>query len=79
MPYIIRSTGKKFYQTLEQYNANTGISTGVVKDNIDTDPDYIPPFDSPSCPTTEERVEDTTTTTSEFYVSSTTTIPPEEG
>lgn len=55
MPYIIRHVGKKFYQNLEQYNINTGISVGVVKPNVDTDVDYIPPFDSPSCPTTEDR------------------------
>lgn len=63
MPYIVKITGKKFFQFLERYNINTGISTGEVKPNIISDPDYIPPFDSPSCPSTEERIEETTTTT----------------
>lgn len=64
MPYIIRTIGKKFYQQLEQFNLETGMSTGFTKPNLPTDPDYIPPFDSPSCPTTEIRVDETTTTTS---------------
>ena len=74
MPLLIRNIGKKLFLQLEQYNTLTGISTGVVKPNSSLDPDYIPPFDSPSCPTTEERVETTTTTTTSTSTT-TTTLP----
>lgn len=45
------NTGRKIYQRLEQYSVATGIATGVVKANIPSDPDYIPPVvDHTTCP-----------------------------
>lgn len=72
MPWLIRHTGKKRFLQLEQYNVLTGIATGEYKDNDLGDPDYIAPFDSPSCPNFDEHFETTTTTTIE--VTTTTTI-----
>jgi len=45
------NTGKKGYQTLEQYDVATGLATGLTKPNTPGDPDYVPPVtDLVSCP-----------------------------
>ena len=51
MPNITIYTGLLTYELLEQYDLDTGISTGVVKPNISTDPDFIPGLVSDQCPT----------------------------
>jgi hypothetical protein len=45
------NTGNKAYRTLEQYYPDDMSVTGLVKPNIETDPDYIAPvLDTNSCP-----------------------------
>lgn len=56
--YCIKSvgenTGQSMYDNLEQYNVDTLASTGVVKDNVSGDPDYIAPIqDEAACPITQ--------------------------
>ena len=47
------NTGIVDVLTLEQYNENNGVPTGVTKDNVYGDPDYIAPyFDIVECPIT---------------------------
>lgn len=47
------NTGQKVVLTLEQVDQDTGIPTGLVKNNIVGDPDYIPPYiDLVDCPIT---------------------------
>lgn len=55
MPTLTRYTGKLKYALLEQYDLDTGIATGITKPNVIGDPDYIPPQDSPLCPTRYSR------------------------
>jgi hypothetical protein len=44
------NTGYQGYATLQEYNIETLVATGVTKDNIDSDPDYIAPvFDIVAC------------------------------
>lgn len=45
------NTGKKIYRYLKQINASTGVPTGVVKENLLTDPNYVAPIvDYTLCP-----------------------------
>ena len=47
------NTGIVDVLTLSQYNVNTGLPTGVTKDNVYGEPDYIPPYlDLTECPIT---------------------------
>lgn len=39
------NTGLKIYQTLEQYDVNTGQATGITKPNTTGDPDYVAPVE----------------------------------
>lgn len=44
-------TGNKGFANLEQYFVNSGLATGIVKANTNTDPDYIAPsYDIIGCP-----------------------------
>lgn len=48
-------TGKKGYNILKQYSSLTGLPTGIIKLNIPTDPDYVPPIvDIIECPIDED-------------------------
>lgn len=48
------NTGQSMFDDLEQYDVNTLASTGVVKDNVQGDPDYIAPVqDTATCPITQ--------------------------
>jgi hypothetical protein len=49
--FVATNTGYKAWATLEQYRADTGLITGLIKPNDPDDPDYVPPvFDTNSCP-----------------------------
>lgn len=48
---ILKNTGRKFFQLLEQYNISNGQPTGIYKPNNIGDPDYIAPvIDLVACP-----------------------------
>lgn len=45
------NTGYKGWNTLEEYNINTGQATGNTKPNVEGDPDYVAPvYDDVICP-----------------------------
>lgn len=45
------NTGRVIYRNLEEYDLSTGIATGNIKRNLESDPDYIPPFTNETmCP-----------------------------
>lgn len=47
------NTGQKVVLTLEQVDQTSGLPTGLTKNNIPGDPDYIPPYvDLTDCPIT---------------------------
>lgn len=51
MPSAPENTGRLVYTLLIQINDRTGLPTGVVKPNVPSDPDYIPPIvDENACP-----------------------------
>lgn len=60
-PYCLEGNeGKKGYLNLEQYNIADGIANGVIKPNIQPDPDYVAPIiDEQACPIVEEPVSTT--------------------
>lgn len=74
-------TGKKIYQRLQQVYKSTGQPVyvdglPVIKPNVNSDPDYIPPvLDLINCSNTPPPVDPTTTTTTTSSTSTTTAIP----